>query len=181
MKLYIIGIICLLIIIYVVIVFNKLLRLSNKVKEAFSTMDVYLKKRWDLIPNLVEIVKGYTKHENETLNEIIDSRNNDRGQTKSEKIATDNKIESDIGKIMAVVESYPELKADTNFKELSKELTNVEDEIANARKYYNAIVRMYNNKIEMFPSNLVAKVFGFKTEKMFEAKDNERNNINIKL
>lgn len=144
-------------------------------------MDVYLKKRWDLIPNLVEIVKGYTKHENETLNEIIDSRNNDRGQTKSEKIATDNKIESDIGKIMAVVESYPELKADTNFKELSKELTNVEDEIANARKYYNAIVRMYNNKIEMFPSNLVAKVFGFKTEKMFEAKDNERNNINIKL
>ncbi len=182
MWFYIIIAIILIIIIYVFILYNSFIKLNNKVKEAFSTMDVYLKKRWDLIPNIVETVKGYAKHEKDTLTEVINLRNSTYNQlSDEEKIKTNEELSSGINKIMALAESYPDLQANENFKNLSKELTKVEDEIANSRKYYNGVVRIYNNKIEMFPNNIVAKLFGYKVKSMFEASANERENVKVEL
>ena len=145
-------------------------------------MDVYLKKRWDLIPNVVEIVKGYAKHENSTLKEIVELRSNTYDKmTDDKKIKTNEKLSSSIEKIMALAEAYPELKANENFKDLSNQLSKIEDDIANSRKYYNAVVRLYNNKVEMFPSNIFSKMFGFKTKEMFSASETERKNVKIEL
>ena len=179
---YIIIAIIVLIVLYVLVVYNKLISLNNKVKEAFSTMDVYLKKRWDLIPNLVESVKGYAKHEKNSLEEITKLRNKTYDKmSNDEKIKANEQLTGNINKIMAIAESYPDLKASENFINLSKELSNVEDEIANSRKYYNAVVRIFNNKVQMFPSNLIAHMIGYTPKAMFEANGNERNNINVEL
>lgn len=176
-----IGIIALLVI-YVLITFNGLIRIKNKVNEAFSTMDVYLKKRWDLIPNIVETVKGYAKHEKSTLEEVIKLRNSNYDNMSNEqKIKTNEKISKGITKIMALSEAYPDLKANDNFKDLSNQLTKIEDEIANSRKYYNGTVRDFNNKVEMFPSNIIASMFGYKVKKMFEANADERENVKVSL
>ena len=162
--------------------FNSFVKLNNKVKEAFATMDVYLKKRWDLIPNLVETVKGYAKHEKDTLESIVELRNSKYDNLNTdEKITKNEQMTDRITKLMALAESYPDLKADKNFRDLAKELTRTEDEIAQSRKYYNAVVRVFNNKVEMFPSNLFAMIFGYKTKKMFEAKDEERENVKVTL
>lgn len=145
-------------------------------------MDVYLKKRWDLIPNIVESIKGYTNYESQTLKEIITARTNNYSKlTPNEKIKTNEQINKEITKIMALAENYPELKANENFLALQKELSNIEDEIAQSRKYYNAVVRDFNNKIEMLPSNIVAKTLGYKTKEMFIADDTERNSVQVKL
>ena len=145
-------------------------------------MDVHLKKRWDLIPNIVETIKGYVKHEQETLEEVINLRNNSYDKMNADdKIAVNNKMSQEISKLMAIVESYPDLKASENFKDLSNQLTKVEEDIANARKYYNGTVRNFNDKVQMFPSNIIAKILGYKTKNMFEVSENERENINIKL
>ena len=182
MWIYIIIAIIALIIIYTFTIYNSLIKLNNKIKEAFSTMDVYLKKRWDLIPNIVETVKGYAKHEKDTLEEIIKLRNSTYDKmSNDEKIKTNEQLSNDVNKIMALAEAYPELKANENFKDLSKQLTKVEDDIANSRKYYNGVVRIYNNKVEMFPSNIFASIFGYKSKAMFEASANERENVKIKL
>ena len=171
-----------LIVVYILIQYNGFVRLNNKVKEAFSTMDVYLKKRWDLVPNLVETVKGYAKHESSVLEEITKLRSNSYDSMSSvEKIDTNNQLAGKISKIMAIAENYPDLKASQNFLDLMKQLTQVEDEIANSRKYYNAVVRKLNTKIEMFPSNIIASIFGFKPSKMFEAGEEEKNNIKVDL
>ena len=176
-----IGIIIVLLI-YIFVLYNSFVKLDNKANEAFSTMDVYLKKRWDLIPNIVEVVKGYSKHEKNTLEELVSLRNKTYdNMTNNEKIKTNESISNDISKIMVLAESYPELKASENFINLSKNLTKVEDEIANSRKYYNAVVRMFNNKVSMFPSNICAKIFGYKEKDMFEANSNERENVSINL
>ena len=178
---FIIGVIALLLI-YILIMFNSFVKLNNKVKEAFATMDVYLKKRWDLIPNLVETVKGYAKHEKDTLESIVELRNSKYDNLNTdEKITKNEQMTDRITKLMALVENYPDLKADKNFRDLAKELTRTEDEIAQSRKYYNAVVRVFNNKVEMFPSNLFAMIFGYKTKKMFEAKDEERENVKVTL
>ena len=180
MLLYIIIGILLLIIIYILIQYNSFTKLNNKLKEAFSTMDVYLKKRWDLVPNLVEVVKGYAKHESNTLEEIVKLRNSSYDKMSlSDKIDTNQQLNGEISKIMAIAENYPELKASENFLDLAKELSKIEDEIANSRKYYNAVVRNMNIKVEMFPSNIIAKLFHFQTSKMFEINENERNNIKM--
>ena len=182
MVIYIVVGIFLLILVYLFIVFNKFIKLNNKVNEAFATMDVYLKKRWDLIPNLVETVKGYAKHEKETLEEVIKLRSGDYDTMSNEdKLNTNEKISNSISKIMVLAESYPNLKANENFANLAKELTKTENEIAQSRKYYNATVRLFNNKVEMFPSNLIANIFGYKTKKMFEANSNERDNVKVEL
>ena len=182
MIIYIIITIVLLISIYILLSYNGFIKLDNKVKEAFSTMDVYLKKRWDLIPNLVETVKGYAKHEKSTLEEVIKLRNDTYdNMTTEEKLKTNEELTSRIGKIMLLAEAYPELKASENFKELSKQLVKLEDEIAQSRKYYNAVVRLFNNKVEMFPSNLMAKLFGYKRKAMFAAKEEERENVKITM
>ena len=182
MYIYIIIAILILIVIYALSLYNTFIRLSNRIKEAFSTMDVYLKKRWDLIPNLVETVKGYAKHEKDTLKEVVELRNTSyEKMSDDEKIKTNEQLSNNITKIMALAEDYPELKASDNFKDLNKQLTKVEDEIANSRKYYNGVVRIYNNKVEMFPSNIFAKMFGYNSKTMFEASADERENVKIEL
>lgn len=178
----IIAAIIILIIIYVLALYNSFVKLNNKVKEAFSTMDVYLKKRWDLIPNIVETIKGYAKHEKDTLKEVVELRNCTYDKMSAEeKIKTNEQLSSGINKIMALAEAYPDLKANENFKDLSKQLTKIEDDIANSRKYYNGVVRIYNNKVEMFPSNIFAGLFGYKSKAMFEASANERENVKVEL
>lgn len=182
MWIYIIIAIIVLIVIYALALYNSFVKLNNKVKEAFSTMDVYLKKRWDLIPNIVEIVKGYAKHEKDTLKEVVELRNSTYDKmSDEEKIKTNEQLSSGINKIMALAEAYPDLKANENFKDLSKQLTRVEDDITNSRKYYNGVVRIYNNKVEMFPSNIFAGLFGYKSKAMFEASANERENVKVEL
>lgn len=181
-MIYAIGGVLLLIIIYALSTYNNLVGLNNKVKEAFSTMDVYLKKRWDLIPNIVETVKGYAKHESETLENVIRLRNSAYdNMSDNEKIKTNEALSSGINKIMALAESYPDLKANENFRDLSNQLTKIEDDIANSRKYYNGVVRIFNNKTEMFPSNIFAKLFGFKSKEMFEAAASERENVKVEF
>ena len=180
MFLYVILIIIILLVIILLAFYNSFRRMDNKVKEAFSTMDVYLKKRYDLIPNLVSITKGYAKYESETLENIVKERSYS-SIPDGEKLETNENITDGINKLLAVAEAYPDLKANDNFKKLSDNLVQVEDEIANARKYYNAVIRLYNNKVEMFPSNIFAKLFGYKTKEMFEADSKDRESVRVDL
>ena len=176
-----IGIVILLVLICLII-YNSLVKSRNLVKGAFSTMDVYLKKRWDLVPNLVEVVKEYTSYENSTLINITELRANAYNDlTMDKKININEQLTNAISSIIAVSENYPELKASENFLNLSKSLTKIEDDIANSRKYYNGTVRIYNNKIQMFPSNIVASLFNFKEASMFEAGIEEKNNVKVDL
>lgn len=171
------------IVIYFLFTFNKLIRLNNNVKEAFATMDVYLKKRWDLIPNVVETVKGYAKHEKDTLKEIVNLRNNvDYDKlSDNDKISKNSELSKGITKLMALAEAYPDLKANENFLSLNNELSSIEDEIAQSRKYYNAVVRDFNNKVEMIPSNIVAKIMNYKSKQMFVADEKERASVKVDL
>lgn len=177
----IIGIIVILLI-YILITYNSFINSRNLVKEAFSTMDIYLKKRWDLIPNLIEVVKGYSKYENETLTKITSLRSSSYDElTMDNKININEDLSRCLSNIFAVSENYPELKANELYTNLSNNLISIEDEIANSRKYYNGTVRNFNNKIQMFPNNILAKLFRFKEFKMFEANAEEKNNIGVNL
>lgn len=177
----IIGIIVILLI-YILITYNSFINSRNLVKEAFSTMDIYLKKRWDLIPNLIEVVKGYSKYENETLTKITSLRSSSYDElTMDNKIDINEELSKCLSNIFAVSENYPELKANELYTNLSNNLISIEDEIANSRKYYNGTVRNFNNKIQMFPNNILAKLFRFKEFKMFEANAEEKNNIGVNL
>ena len=161
-----------LIALYVMKTYNSLIRNRNSVEEAFSTMDVYLKKRWDLIPNVVATVKGYAKHEAETLEKVIAARNgNYQGMSDEEKIEANKELSRGIANINVVVERYPELTANENFMNLNNQLQKTEEDIANARKYYNAIVKKYNNLVEMIPSSIVASIFHFERKQMFLVDD----------
>ena len=163
-----IGIIVVLIIIFVVM-YNGFIRLKNNCDEAFATMDVYLKKRYDLIPNLVETVKGYAAHEKETLERVVAARNMAQGaSTPEEKAAGESMLQGTLKSLFAVAESYPDLKANQNFMDLQGQLKAVEEDIANSRKYYNAVVKQFNTKCEVFPSNLIAGIFHFEKKPMFE-------------
>ena len=176
-----IGII-LLLVIYIFITYNSFIKLSNIVQEAFSTMDIYLKKRWDLVPNLVEVVKGYASHEKAVLEQVTTLRTNTyQNMSMNKKINVNEQLTQGISKIMAISESYPDLKSNQNFLELSRELTKIEDEIANSRKYYNGSVRIFNTKIQIFPNNIIAKLFNFKEANMFEANIEEKNNVKVDL
>lgn len=182
LVLYIILAITILILIYGFATYNNFVKLSNQVKEAFSTMDVYLKKRWDLIPNIVEVVKEYAKHEKDTLKEIIELRNNAyNNMSNSERVDANTKLSNGLNKLMAIAENYPDLKSNENYRDLSNQLSKVEEDIANSRKYYNGAVRVYNNKIQMFPSNLIASMTGYKEQKMFEISNNEKENVKVEL
>lgn len=177
----IIGIIVILLI-YILITYNSFINSRNLVKEAFSTMDIYLKKRWDLIPNLIEVVKGYSKYENETLTKITSLRSSSYDDlTMDNKIDINEELSKCLSNIFAVSENYPELKANELYTNLSNNLISIEDEIANSRKYYNGTVRNFNNKIQMFPNNILAKLFRFKEFKMFEANAEEKNNVGVNL
>jgi len=165
---------------YVMTTYNSLIGLRNKVDEAFSTMDVYLKKRFDQIPNLVATVKGYAKHEAETLEKVIKLRQG--ATTTDEKVEAEKQMSSALRQLLVTVEAYPDLKADTQFQELMSSIKEVELDIANARRYYNGSVRQYNDKIQMVPSNIVANLFNFTTRKMYEVDDaEERKNVKVEF
>lgn len=175
----IVAILC----IWVATTYNKLIKSQNKVEEGFSTMDVYLKKRYDLIPNLVETVKGYAKHESETLERVINARNMAvKAQSLDEKISSEQNFQSMLGPLYAITEQYPDLKADKNFMDLQGELKSLETEIANSRKYYNAVVLMFNNIVEMFPSNILAGMFHFAKKPMYEITEAvQRENVKVEF
>ena len=182
MWLWILIAVIVVIVLWIVSTYNSLVGLRNTCKEAFSTMDVYLKKRWDLIPNLVETVKGYTKHESETLEAVIKARNTYVSATLPEdQMKADGELTKAISKLFALTESYPELKANTNFQALQQELTETESKIASARQFYNDTVMVYNNKVDMVPSNIIASLFKFEKEAFFEANETERQNVQVKF
>ncbi len=227
---FIILVVLVLILLWFVMTYNKLIKLKNKIEESFSTMDVYLKKRYDLIPNLVETIKGYAKHESETLEKVIRARNlavsattpQDKiaaektlhttlgplyaiseqypqlkadqhflqlarnlavsATTPQDKIAAEKTLHTTLGPLYAISEQYPQLKADQHFLQLQRDLKEAEGEIANARKYYNAIVLKFNNAIMTIPSNFVATLCHFTRQPMFEITDNEqRENVKVQF
>lgn len=176
----IIGIVVL-ILLWVIAAYNGLVKKRIATEEGFSTMDVYLKKRFDLIPNLVETVKGYAKHESETLQAVIAGRGGNYGSmSDAEKIETGEKLSRMIPNILALAEQYPDLKANQNFMQLSGELSSLENDIANARKYYNGTVKNYNMACQTVPSNIIASIFNFQTKRMFEVSDEaQRENVKV--
>ena len=179
MILIIVGI---LIFFWAISVYNKLIALRNRVKDQWAQIDVQLKRRFDLIPNLVETVKGYTKHESETLEAVIKARNTYVSATLPEdQMKADGELTKAISKLFALTESYPELKANTNFQALQQELTETESKIASARQFYNDTVMVYNNKVDMVPSNIIASLFKFEKETFFEANETERQNVQVKF
>ena len=171
-----------LIILYVIVTYNGLIKLRNKVDDQWSQIDVELKRRFDLIPNLVNTVKGYTKHESETLENVIKARNSYLSAgTKKEAMDADNVLTNAVNKLFALAESYPELKANENFRDLQASLKDTEDKISFARKFYNDTALQLNNKVEMFPSNIVAKLFHFNKAEFFKANEAERENIKVEF
>ncbi len=183
MKWWMILIIVLvLIVLWAISVYNSLIALRNRVKDQWAQIDVQLKRRFDLIPNLVETVKGYTKHESETLEAVIKARNTYVSATvPEEQMKADGELTKAISKLFALTESYPELKANTNFQALQQELTETESKIAAARQFYNDTVMVYNNKVCMVPSNIIASLFKFNKETFFEANETERQNVQVKF
>jgi LemA protein len=166
-----IGVVVLLLIIFIA-TYNSLVRLRNQVKNAWAQIDVQLKRRFDLIPNLMETVKGYMKHERETFEEITKARSRamDAGSV-GEKSQAETGLSGALGRFMLVVENYPDLKANQNFLALQEELTSTENKIAFARQSYNDSVLFFNNKIQMFPSSIIANTFNFTEEEFFEIED----------
>lgn len=161
--------------------YNGFVKLRNKTEEAFSAMDVSLKKRYDLIPNYVETVKGYAAHEKETLQAVIAARNQAvNSKNPEEAIKNDNALSGTLKTLFAVAESYPDLKADTNFLQLQDQLSRIEEEIAGSRRYYNGVVNKYNTKTEMFPGNILAGIFGFQRKPLYEVQaEQERDNVKV--
>lgn len=171
-----------LIVLFVINTYNTLVGLRNKVKDQWAQIDVQLKRRFDLIPNLVETVKGYAKHESSTLEAVVKARNTYlSASTPEAQMKADGELTKAITKLFALSEAYPELKANENFKQLQSELTSTEDKISYARQFYNDIVMKYNNKIEMFPSNIVAGMFKFKAQAFFEVNEEERQNVKVQF
>ena len=168
--------------IFVVSNYNALVTLRNRVKDQASQIDIQLKRRFDMIPNLVETVKGYAKHEEETFTKVIEARNSyASASTDNEKVEAANSLSSGISKLFAVAEAYPELKANSNFMDLQTQLKEIEEKISYARQFYNDSVLKYNNKVEMIPSNIVAAIFRFKKASFFEADEKERENVQVKF
>lgn len=160
---------------------NKFVEMRNSTEEAFATIDVYLKKRYDLIPNLVETVKGYAKHESQTLENVICARNNAASaNTTAEKIEADAQLSNAIKSFNIVAERYPELKANTNFQSLMNELRGIEGELANARKYYNAMVKNFNTQKDIFPKSIIAGMMKLEKFPYFELDSaEERKNVKV--
>lgn len=181
MVIAIIILIIVVLVVWLISSYNGFVKLRNKTEEAFSAMDVSLKKRYDLIPNYVETVKGYAKHESETLKNVVNARNMAMtASTPEERIEKDNLLTGSLRSLFAIAENYPELKANTNFLELQKQLSDIEEEIAGSRRYYNGVVNKFNTKTEMFPGNLIAGIFGFHRKPLYEVNDiQERENVKV--
>ena len=168
---------------YGVSVYNKLVRNRTMMEEGWSGIDIQLKKRHDLIPNLIETVKGYAKHEKETLNQVIEARNSAlKAEGISAQKTAEKQLNSALANIFALGEAYPDLKANTNFIQLQEELANIESDIEKSRRYYNATVRENNIMIESFPSNIIANMGNFDMGEFFEIEDSgERDNPQVKF
>lgn len=179
----IILIIIVLIAVFLISSYNGLVKSRNTVDEAFSTMDVYLKKRFDLIPNLVETVKGYATHEKETLQAVIAARSQvQNAGSEAARLEAENALSGTLKSLFAVAEAYPDLKANEGFLDLQQQLKKVEEDIANSRKYYNGSVKAYNNKCQMFPSSIIAGMFHFEPRTMFEvSREEERENVKVEF
>lgn len=159
---------------------NKFVRLKLNAEEAFSTMDVCMKERYDLVPNLVETVKGYMKHEKETLTSVIDCRSKALSATTPEdKAKAEGEFGQVVSKLLALTEAYPDLKANSNFMDLQSRLADLETKIANSRKYYNACVKEYNTMLLVFPSSIVANSKKLEKMSMFEITETERQNVKV--
>ena len=180
------------VIIAIIGLYNGLVKLRMRVDEAWSDIDVQLKRRYDLIPNLVETVKGYAKHESETLEAVMAARskataiNVDASSATAENMAAlagaQQGLSGALGKLFAVAENYPDLKANQNFLELQNDLTDTEDKIQASRRFYNGTVRDYNTKVQTVPSNIIAKMFGFVSREFFEIEDEaQRENVEVKF
>jgi LemA protein len=179
-MLFIIGLLIVVVITFFVM-YNTLVRKKNQVEYAFAGIDALLKKRYDLIPNLVSTVKQYMQHEAGVLTEITELRAKaaSGGLSTDEAVDLNNKIGRALGGIMVAVENYPDLKASTNFQQLQRSLNEIEEQISAARRAFNASVTDFNNAVEMFPTNLMAGVMGYKRRKLFEIPEVERNNVNV--
>ena len=177
----VVGVILIFIALIIVLMYNSLVDKKNQVENAFGGMDVQLKKRYDLIPNLISSVKTYMKHESDTLTEITELRTKalSGGLSNDDKVNLDNKITSKLGGIMVAVENYPDLKASDNFIQLQRSLNEVEEQISASRRTYNAQVTEYNNKVEMFPSNFVASIMNYKRKNVFEIPEESRKNVDV--
>ncbi len=171
------------IVIWYISAYNNFIKMKNNIEEAFATIDVYLKKRFDLIPNLVETVKGYATHESETLEKVTAARNSvANSSTTQERLDNENILSGTLRSLFAVSEAYPDLKANTNFLDLQNQLKQVEVDLANARKFYNANVKMFNTKLQTVPTNLIARKFNFEKQPMFEvSNEQERENVKVQF
>lgn len=166
--------------VYILITHNKLTKNLNAVKESLSTIEVLLKRRFDLLPNYISVVKGYKKHEKEALKEVIEARNKfELATTLKEEIDADKVLSENVNRLIMLTEDYPELKSNTNFMALQYELKNTEDQIANARYRYNKMVLKYKNSINIFPSNMIADLFNFKEEEFFDIDESEKENVKV--
>ena len=162
--------------------YNSLVEKSENVDKQLANVDVQLERRADLIPNLVETVKGYAKHEKSTLEDVVKARNTYlSASTPEDQLKADGQLTAAVNKLFALAESYPDLKANESFLSLQKELTTCEEKITYARQFYNDSVLSYNNKIELFPSSIIASMFHFEKEKFFEASAEERKNVQVKF
>jgi LemA protein len=165
--------------------YNGLIRLKNRVEEAWSDIDVQLKRRYDLIPNLIETVKGYASHEKETFEKVVQARSaamsaQESGDTKKQAEA-ENMLSGTLKSIFALSENYPDLKANQNFLELQQELSDTENKIMASRRFYNSNVRDFNTKLEVFPTNMIGNMLGFKSRDYFEAEESEKENVKVKF
>ncbi len=182
MTLLIILVVVVLVALYLAMSYNRLVKLRNRIANAWAQIDVQLKRRYDLIPNLVETVKGYAKHERSTLEAVTQARANAiNAQGVVDQARAENQITGALKSLFAVAEAYPELKANQNFLALQEELTSTEGRIAYARQFYNDAVLQLNNKVQSFPSNIIANMFGFREHEYFEADDTSRGPVTVQF
>lgn len=181
MTVWIIVGIAVIFILFWIISYNSLIKYRNWVEEAWAQIDVQLKRRYDLIPNLVETVKGYAKHEQETFEKVVEARNKlfAQGNSRNDEMVANDQLTSSLNRLFALSESYPELKADTNFLMLQEELTGTENKVAYSRQNYNKTTMAYNTKVESIPTNFVASVHGFKRRDLLEIPAEERQNVKV--
>lgn len=181
-ALYILGGLILLVGGYLLLLYNGLVRLSTQIDEAWSQIDVQLKRRTDLIPNLVETVKGYAKHEKSVFENVTKARSAlMKAETPAKMAAADNMLTGALKSLFAVAENYPQLKANDGFIQLQKELSDTEDKIAYARQYYNSTLMEYNVKIKTFPNTLINEVMGFHAKEFFKVPETEREPVKVKF
>ncbi len=188
---WILILVAVVVVFYFISIYNKFVKLVQQAKEAWADIDVQLKRRYDLIPNLVETVKGYASHERETLDAVIEARAKATqahidvsGMTAAQMTAmsgAESALSGTLGKLMAIAESYPDLKANTNFLELQRELSDTENKIQAARRFYNGNVRDLNIALQSFPSNIIGNMFNFKAEEFFELAENSVEKEPVKV